>query len=67
VRMTLTIEVIQTRLRERLLEVHLVGLAVAAFAMASLMKYETEARDDHHHAHHEDPDEQLDLVRPVGP
>ena len=49
--------------RERRLEVHLVGVAVAGLGDRLVDQVRHAARDDHHDAHHEDPDEQLDLDR----
>ena len=55
------------QLRQRRLEVHLVGVARSApSTIASLNRYESAARDDHHDAHREDPDQQLDLNLGVG-
>ena len=51
--------------RERGLEVHLVGVAVAALRDGVVDAVGDDAGDDHHDAHREDPDEELDLDRRV--
>ena len=65
VRTTETIDVIQTS--EVSGASKFIRWAVAYFALAHALVQEVRhaGREDHHHAHHEDPDEQLDLDRRV--
>ena len=51
--------------RQRSLEVHLGRRAVARLRPRLVEQVRDAARDDHHHAHHEDPDEELHLDRRV--
>ena len=62
---TETSDVIHTSERQRRLEVHLVGVREPRLRDRVVDPVGGDARDDHHDAHREEPDEELDLRRGV--